>query len=152
MKNWYKNMVKGQKIFVWLVSAAFLGVYFIGLLPLAVLTYLELGERSHNSPAISSNKNEAKTIPNTSTSTNTKSFLLQRFFISFAWTTISFIVLVLLVSQDQLKDGILGSIILGLISGAIALAIPTNQKIIYVSVTLAISFILAIMLGVALST
>ena len=45
MKNWYKNMPKGQKIFVWLVSAALVFVYLVGLVPVAILTYLELGER-----------------------------------------------------------------------------------------------------------
>lgn len=45
MRSWYKNMPKGQKIFVYLVSAALVLVYLIGLLPLAILVYLELGER-----------------------------------------------------------------------------------------------------------
>lgn len=45
MKNWYKNMAKGQKIFVYLVSTALVLVYLIGLLPLSILIYLELGQR-----------------------------------------------------------------------------------------------------------
>jgi hypothetical protein len=45
MKNWYKKMPKGQKIFVYLVSIALVLVYGIGLLPLAILIYLELGQR-----------------------------------------------------------------------------------------------------------
>ena len=45
MKNWYKNMPKGQKKFVYFVSIALLLVFGIGLLPLAILIYLELGER-----------------------------------------------------------------------------------------------------------
>lgn len=45
MKNWYKKMLKGQKIFVYLVSIALILVYAIGLIPLAILIYLELGER-----------------------------------------------------------------------------------------------------------
>ncbi|MCE9679431.1 hypothetical protein LZP69_09625 [Shewanella sp. AS1] len=44
MKNWYKKMTKGQKIFVYLVSMALVLVYGIGLLPLAILIYLQLGE------------------------------------------------------------------------------------------------------------
>lgn len=44
MKNWYKNMTKGQKIFVYFVSAALVMVFGIGLLPLAILIYLELGQ------------------------------------------------------------------------------------------------------------
>lgn len=46
MKNWYENMAKGQKVFVYLVSTALVLVYGIGLLPLAVLIYLELGQRA----------------------------------------------------------------------------------------------------------
>ncbi len=42
MKNWYKNMAKGQKVFVYLVSTALVLVYGIGLLPLAVLHVQDL--------------------------------------------------------------------------------------------------------------
>jgi len=45
MKNWYKNMTKGQKVFVYLVSTATILVFGIGLIPLAILIYLELGQR-----------------------------------------------------------------------------------------------------------
>lgn len=44
MKTWYKNMPKKQKVFVYTVSIALLTVFGIGLVPLAVLIYLELGE------------------------------------------------------------------------------------------------------------
>lgn len=45
MKNWYKNITKGQKIFVYFVSIALVLVHPIGLLPLSILIYLELGQR-----------------------------------------------------------------------------------------------------------
>lgn len=48
MKSWYKNMTKGQKVFVYLVSAALVLAFGAGLLPLAVLIYLELGQRGNN--------------------------------------------------------------------------------------------------------
>lgn len=48
MKDWYKNITKEQKIFIYLVSAALVLVYAVGLLPLAVLIYLELGQRGEN--------------------------------------------------------------------------------------------------------
>jgi len=48
MKNWYKNMPKAQKIFVYLVATALVFVFGIGLLPLAVLIYLELGQRGNS--------------------------------------------------------------------------------------------------------
>lgn len=49
MKNmaaWYKEMSKGQKVFVYLVSSALVLVFGIGLLPLAVLIYFELGQKA----------------------------------------------------------------------------------------------------------
>ncbi len=48
MRDWYKNMPKGQKIFVYMVSTALVMVYGIGLFPLAVLIYLELGQRGNS--------------------------------------------------------------------------------------------------------
>ena len=47
MKKWYKNLTKGQKIFVYLVSIA-LSAFIVGLLPLAVLIYLELGQKDED--------------------------------------------------------------------------------------------------------
>lgn len=45
VKQWYKGLAKGQKIFVYFVSTALVLIYGTGLIPLAVLIYLELGER-----------------------------------------------------------------------------------------------------------
>lgn len=45
MKTWYKSITKGQKIFVYFASIALILAFGIGLLPLATLIYLELGER-----------------------------------------------------------------------------------------------------------
>jgi hypothetical protein len=45
MENWYKNITKGQKIFIYLVSTS-VAVFGVGLLALAVLIYLELGQRA----------------------------------------------------------------------------------------------------------
>ena len=44
MKNWYKGLTKGQKIFVYFLSIALVLVYGIGLVPLALLIYLALGD------------------------------------------------------------------------------------------------------------
>ena len=46
MKQWYRNMTKGQKMFVYFVSLCLVLVYGIGLAPLAVLIYLHLGRDS----------------------------------------------------------------------------------------------------------
>ena len=45
MKKWYRDMTKAQKIFVYFVSIALVSVFGIGLIPLAVLIYLGLGNR-----------------------------------------------------------------------------------------------------------
>lgn len=48
IEDWYRNMPKNQKIFVYFVSIALVLVFGIGLLPLAILIYLELGKRGGN--------------------------------------------------------------------------------------------------------
>ena len=48
MNNWYKNMPKGQKIFVYFISTALVVVYGIGLIPLTALIYLKLGQRANS--------------------------------------------------------------------------------------------------------
>lgn len=44
MKKWYKSINDAQRIFLFLASAG-LSLLIVGLLPLAILIYLELGER-----------------------------------------------------------------------------------------------------------
>jgi hypothetical protein len=48
IENWYEGMNKNQKIFVYAVSAGLVFVFGVGLLPLAVLIYLELGHRGRS--------------------------------------------------------------------------------------------------------
>ena len=48
MKNWYKNITKGQKIFVYFVSICLIFAMGAGLLPLAILIYLELGSKDED--------------------------------------------------------------------------------------------------------
>ncbi len=48
MKNWYKNITKGQKIFVYFVSICLILAMGAGLLPLAILIYLELGNKDED--------------------------------------------------------------------------------------------------------
>jgi hypothetical protein len=48
MKNWYKNITKGQKKFVYFVSICLIFAFGIGLLPLAILIYLELGSKDED--------------------------------------------------------------------------------------------------------
>jgi cell division protein FtsL len=44
LEQWYKNMNKSQKVFVYLLSVALI-ILVIGAIFLALLIYLELGER-----------------------------------------------------------------------------------------------------------
>jgi len=48
MISWYKNITKGQKIFIYFVSIGLILVWGFGLLPLAVLIYLELGQKKED--------------------------------------------------------------------------------------------------------
>lgn len=45
LSAWYEGMTKGQKFFVYAISIALSVVYGVGLIPLAVLIYLHLGDR-----------------------------------------------------------------------------------------------------------
>lgn len=42
---WYENMPKWQKVFVYFIAVVLVPFYGIGLFPLALLIYLELGLR-----------------------------------------------------------------------------------------------------------
>ena len=48
IKNWYENISKGQKKFVYFVSICLIFAFGIGLLPLAILIYLELGSKDED--------------------------------------------------------------------------------------------------------
>jgi hypothetical protein len=52
LNEWYEGMGKGQKGFVYLVSVALVFVFGIGLGPLALLIYLELGLRDRLAASI----------------------------------------------------------------------------------------------------
>lgn len=45
LSAWYTGMTKGQKIFVYFASSALVFLFGVGLIPLALLIYLELGQR-----------------------------------------------------------------------------------------------------------
>lgn len=46
LASWYKNMARGQKVLVYLVSIIFVPVFLVGLIPLLMLLYIEIGERN----------------------------------------------------------------------------------------------------------
>ncbi|CAE6858839.1 hypothetical protein R75471_00057 [Paraburkholderia domus] len=48
MKTWYSNITKAQKTFLFTISVLLILVYGIGLIPLALLTYLQLGQPNPN--------------------------------------------------------------------------------------------------------
>lgn len=45
LNDWYANMTKWQKVFVYLLSTVAIVFYGIGLIPLLLFIYLELGVR-----------------------------------------------------------------------------------------------------------
>ena len=45
LEDWYEGMNKNQRIFVYAISMGLVFVFGAGLLPLAILIYLELGLR-----------------------------------------------------------------------------------------------------------
>jgi len=47
LEKWYREMGKQQKIFVYFISIALILAFGFGLLPLAILIYLELGDRNN---------------------------------------------------------------------------------------------------------
>ena len=47
LEKWYRQMGKQQKIFVYFISVALILAFGFGLLPLAILIYLELGDRNN---------------------------------------------------------------------------------------------------------
>ena len=47
IEKWYRRMGTQQKIFVYFISVALIFVFGFGLLPLAILIYLELGDRNN---------------------------------------------------------------------------------------------------------
>lgn len=44
LEEWYDGMTKGQRVFVYVVSVGLVAVYLLGLIPLSLLMYLQLGK------------------------------------------------------------------------------------------------------------
>ena len=83
----------------------------------------------------------------------TKSYITKRFYISFAWALAAFILIIIgTTPRDQWVSGFIGSVIFALLSGVMAMAIPTRQKIIFVPVSLVICFIIAVTIGKLVDT
>ena len=59
MRSWYDGINRGQKIFLFAISIPLVFVYLIGIIPLCILIYCELGARdSLFATAISGRKNQ----------------------------------------------------------------------------------------------
>ena len=52
LENWYKELNKQRKIFVYVVSYALIGLFGFGLIPLLILIYLEFGLPNNNAKKI----------------------------------------------------------------------------------------------------
>ena len=76
----------------------------------------------------------------------------EKFLYSAGISFLLFLVLVLAYTpQHSWKDGIVGSCIFAVLSGVIAMVIPTTRKIIYLLVSISIMFFIAILIGLLMS-
>lgn len=46
LNEWYDGMTKAQRVFVYVVSVGLVAFYLLGLIPLALLIYLQLGKEA----------------------------------------------------------------------------------------------------------
>jgi len=69
-------------------------------------------------------------------------------------TGISFLVFLIIVlsttPQDSWTNGIIGTFMFALFSGAISMAIPTTRKIIYLPVSLSVMLLVAMLIGLSM--
>ena len=74
--------------------------------------------------------------------------LTRKFFIAFAWTLVLFIILITSSApKEKWVVGLIGSGLFALISGLIAMALPTKLKIIFVPTSLLVVYIIASIIG-----
>ena len=46
LQNWYTSMTKKQRTFVWTLSILAIPIFFSGVIPTLLLTYLHLGTKA----------------------------------------------------------------------------------------------------------
>jgi hypothetical protein len=74
--------------------------------------------------------------------------IAMRFLISFVWSLVFFILIIIgTQAQNQWLVGFIGSAVFALLSGVIAMAIKTKRKIIFVPISLLVSFFIAVIKG-----
>jgi len=72
----------------------------------------------------------------------------MRFLISFAWTLVFFILIIMgTQTQNEWLAGFIGSAIFALLSGVVAMVIKTGRKIIFVPISLLVSLLIALIIG-----
>jgi len=73
----------------------------------------------------------------------------EKFLFSGGATLVAFLILIFLVTPEgeSLRNGIIGSFILALMSGLLGMVIPTIKKIIYIPVSLVAMCLLAFIIG-----
>ena len=73
-----------------------------------------------------------------------------RFKVTFMWTLVVFMLLIIATQpQNAWMAGAIGSGMFALLAGVISMAIKTEQKVIYVAVSLLITFVAAAALGMS---
>lgn len=80
----------------------------------------------------------------------TESPIGVRFKVAFAWNLVIFMLLILATQpQSAWLSGAIGSGIFALLGGVISMAIKTEQKVIYVPISIVITFIVAAAVGMS---
>jgi len=78
--------------------------------------------------------------------------IARRFLLSFAWTLAVFILLIMSTQpRNQWVVGFIGSAMFAIIGGLVAMAIRTKHKIIFVPVSIVVSFVIAAIVGALIS-
>ena len=76
----------------------------------------------------------------------------EKFLYSGGASLIAFLILIFISTpQNSWLNGIIGSLFLALVGGILGMAIPTTKKIIYIPVSLAVMFLIAIVVGLSIN-
>ncbi len=74
----------------------------------------------------------------------------EKFLISGGASLAAFLILIFIATpQNSWLNGIIGSFMFALVAGILGMAIPTTKKIIYVPVSMAIMFLIAMIVGLS---
>ncbi len=74
----------------------------------------------------------------------------EKFLFSSGTSLVTFLILIFMSTpQNSWLNGIIGSFMFALVAGILGMAIPTTKKIIYIPVSLAVMFLIAVIIGLS---